>query len=130
MRLLEKGKEYGLNAVFPFKTDIIKVAEWVHLKCRYGCKQFNMNWCCPPSTPSPDRVRSILKEYELALLLIGICVASFVGLNGQPLELVAPVVDAHPAGVASAPPGQEPPIAIKPSSVGLAVHSRTFPAIA
>ncbi len=71
MRLLEKGKEYGLTAVFPFKTDIIKVAEWVHLKCRYGCSRFNMNWCCPPSTPSPERVRSILKEYELALLLVG-----------------------------------------------------------
>ena len=39
-RLLEKGRTYGLNAIFPFSIDKIKVAEWVHLKCRYGCNQY------------------------------------------------------------------------------------------
>ena len=50
-RLLEKGKNYGLNAIFPFSIDKIAVAEWVHLKCRYGCNRYNTNWCCPPATP-------------------------------------------------------------------------------
>jgi len=69
--LLEKGEEYGLSQVLPFHTDKIMVAEWVHLKCRYGCKQYSTNWCCPPATPSPDKVRSILKEYSQAILLVG-----------------------------------------------------------
>lgn len=70
-RLLKKGKQSGLTAIFPFKIDRIVVAEWVHLKCRYGCNQYNTNWTCPPATPDPDKVRGILDEYSLALLLVG-----------------------------------------------------------
>lgn len=69
--LLEKGKEYGLTKVLPFKTEEIVIAEWVHLKCRYGCKQYSTNWCCPPATPSPEKVRSIVSEYSQAILLVG-----------------------------------------------------------
>jgi predicted metal-binding protein len=69
--LLEKGREYGLTQVLPFNTEEIVVAEWVHLKCRYGCKQYSTNWCCPPATPSPDKVRSVLDEYRQAILLVG-----------------------------------------------------------
>lgn len=70
-RLGDAGKKYGLSAVFPFSIDKINVAEWVHLKCRYGCSNYNTNWCCPPATPNPDKVRSILSEYSKALLLVG-----------------------------------------------------------
>lgn len=70
-RLLDKGRKYGLSAIFPFGIEKIVVAEWVHLKCRYGCNRYNTNWCCPPATPDPDRVRAILSEYALALLLTG-----------------------------------------------------------
>lgn len=69
--LLEKGTRYGLNTVFPFNVEKIAVAEWVHLKCRYGCNNYNTNWCCPPATPKPDKVRKIISEYDTALLLVG-----------------------------------------------------------
>ena len=48
--LLEKGKPYGLESIMPFHTDEIIIAEWVYLKCRYGCRLYNKNWCCPPAT--------------------------------------------------------------------------------
>ena len=70
-RLHDKGKPCGLEAVTPICTANIIVAEWVHLKCRYGCNQYNTNWCCPPATPDPDKVRAILAEYSTALLLVG-----------------------------------------------------------
>ncbi len=70
-RLLQKGRDYGLTAIFPFDIEKIIVAEWVHLKCRYGCSRYNTNWCCPPATPNPDKVRAILSEYTTALLLVG-----------------------------------------------------------
>lgn len=70
-RLLQKGRAYGLSAIFPFDIEKIVVAEWVHLKCRYGCNRYNTNWCCPPATPNPDKVRAILSEYATALLLVG-----------------------------------------------------------
>lgn len=70
-RLLEQGQRYGLSAVVPFSTDKIILAEWVHLKCRYGCSKYNTNWCCPPATPRPEKVRKIIDEYHTALLLVG-----------------------------------------------------------
>jgi predicted metal-binding protein len=82
-RLLEKGRSYGLNAIFPFNIDKIAVAEWVHLKCRYGCNHYNTNWCCPPATPDPDKVRAILSEYSTALLLVGTTNCSDFYLNNE-----------------------------------------------
>ena len=70
-RLGDAGKKHGLSAIFPFSTDKISVAEWVHLKCRYGCNNYNTNWCCPPATPNPEKARLILSEYSKALLLVG-----------------------------------------------------------
>ena len=70
-RLLDKGKQYGLTAIFPFNPEKVTVAEWVRLKCEYGCSRYNTNWTCPPATPDPDRARSILSEYSLALFLVG-----------------------------------------------------------
>ncbi len=70
-RLLDKSRKYGLSDVIPFSVSDIVVAQWVHLKCRYGCSQYNTNWCCPPATPSPDKVQKILDEYSTALLLAG-----------------------------------------------------------
>jgi predicted metal-binding protein len=70
-RLLRQGKEFGLSAIYPLPTEKIVVGEWVQLKCRYGCNRYNTNWCCPPATPETDRVRAILREYSLALVLVG-----------------------------------------------------------
>jgi predicted metal-binding protein len=70
-RLLEQGRSYGLKAIFPFQTEQIEVAHWVAMKCRYGCSQYNTNWCCPPAAPKPETARAILSEYATALLLVG-----------------------------------------------------------
>ena len=69
--LLDKGKDYGLQEIVPFEIDHIELAEWVSLKCQYGCPQYNTNWCCPPASPDLKKVRAILDEYSLALLLVG-----------------------------------------------------------
>jgi len=69
--LKTKGKGYGLVDVIPISAESIQVAEWVHLKCRYGCQRYNKSWCCPPATPDPKQVREILREYNTALILMG-----------------------------------------------------------
>jgi len=68
-RLLEKGKPNGLKGITPIRVEEIIVADWVHLKCRYGCNRYNTTWCCPPATPEPDEVRKILADYTSALIL-------------------------------------------------------------
>jgi len=70
-RLLEKGIQHGLTSIIPFSIDKIIVAEWVHLKCRYGCNKYNTSWCCPPATPDTEKIHKILHEYNTALLLSG-----------------------------------------------------------
>jgi len=65
------GKPHGIDEIILIDTSEICVADWVQLKCKYGCKKYGKSWCCPPETPSSDRVRSLLNEYSKALLLCG-----------------------------------------------------------
>ncbi len=69
-RLLDKGREYGLEEILPLPIGDIRVAHWVQMKCRYGCQRFNQSWCCPPATPPPEKVRALLDEYTQALLQV------------------------------------------------------------
>jgi predicted metal-binding protein len=70
-RLLEKNRNYGLEKIIPFSCENIVLAEWVRLKCQFGCSQYNTNWCCPPASPDLEKIRAALQEYSQALLLIG-----------------------------------------------------------
>jgi predicted metal-binding protein len=69
--LLKNNRNYGLEKIIPFPIEKIDVAEWVRLKCQFGCSQYNTNWCCPPASPDLPKVRAVLQEYSQALLLVG-----------------------------------------------------------
>jgi predicted metal-binding protein len=69
--LLVKNRNSGLEKIIPFPIEKIDLAEWVRLKCQFGCSQYNTNWCCPPASPDLAKVRAVLQEYTQALLLIG-----------------------------------------------------------
>jgi predicted metal-binding protein len=69
LRLTEAAELHGIENIHPFSPEQIVVAEWVQLKCRYGCTRYNRSWCCPPATPAPEKVREIVSEYSVALLL-------------------------------------------------------------
>lgn len=69
--VLPLGKKHGINQILPITTEEICVADWVQMKCKYGCKKFGKSWCCPPETPSAEQARALLGEYKRALLLSG-----------------------------------------------------------
>lgn len=46
----------------------IVTAEWVRMKCRYGCDGYGLGHLCPPRTPSPEDTRRMLSSYTAALL--------------------------------------------------------------
>ena len=69
--LLENNRNSGLETIIPFPVEKIDVAEWVRLKCQFGCCQYGTNWCCPPASPDLEKTNAVLQEYSLALLLIG-----------------------------------------------------------
>lgn len=64
-----EGARHGVRDVLAVSTADICVAQWVRLKCKYGCKRYGSSWCCAPETPSPEQARAVLDEYRTALLL-------------------------------------------------------------
>ena len=44
-------------------------AEWVRLKCQYGCDGWGGCLTCPPHSPTPARTRRVLDEYSHLLLV-------------------------------------------------------------
>ena len=44
----------------------IVVAQWVRMKCMFGCDSYGRNAACPPNTPSIAECRAFFQEYRLA----------------------------------------------------------------
>jgi predicted metal-binding protein len=65
------GEKYHMDEIALLRTRDIAVADWVQLRCKYGCKKYATNWCCPPETPTPDQTKTLLQEYKKAFLLSG-----------------------------------------------------------
>jgi len=47
----------------------VVTAEWVRLKCQFGCDGFGQCLVCPPFTPTPDQMRRVLDCYHRAVLI-------------------------------------------------------------
>ena len=54
----------------------VVTAEWVRLKCQFGCSGFGKRLCCPPRTPTPEDMRRVLGAYKHALIYSYICIPS------------------------------------------------------
>ena len=48
--------------------DII-VAQWVRMKCTFGCGEYGQNASCPPNVPSIPECRQFFDEYSTAVIL-------------------------------------------------------------
>jgi predicted metal-binding protein len=63
-----RAVELGADAATVIDTGKIVTAEWVRMKCLYGCTPGGcLN--CPPHSPTPRETRRLLDEYETILLL-------------------------------------------------------------
>ena len=47
----------------------VETADWVRLKCRFGCECYGRCLVCPPFTPPPEQMRKVLDAYRRAVLL-------------------------------------------------------------
>jgi len=47
----------------------IETAEWVKLKCWFGCDGYGQCLVCPPYTPSAEQMRKVLDCYNRAILI-------------------------------------------------------------
>lgn len=46
----------------------IIVAQWVRMKCMFGCGEYGRSGACPPNTPSVAECERFFKEYSNALI--------------------------------------------------------------
>jgi predicted metal-binding protein len=46
-------------------ADIV-VAQWVRMKCTFGCGEYGQNASCPPNVPSVAECREFFRDYEQA----------------------------------------------------------------
>lgn len=68
-KFCEIALKLGAFAAKPILTSDIIVDDWIRLKCKFGCGGYNEHFSCPPYTPTPTRIREIIKEYEWAILI-------------------------------------------------------------
>jgi len=61
--------ELGADAAQIIPTDQVMVADWVRLKCQYGCGAYGSRLTCPPHSPPPEVTRRVLSHYRQAFLL-------------------------------------------------------------
>ena len=47
----------------------VVVAEWVRLKCEFGCPSFGRQASCPPNTPPVEESRRFFSNYQHGLVL-------------------------------------------------------------
>ena len=50
------------------KASDIVVAQWVRMKCAYGCRSYGKKGTCPPNSPPLEECRAFFGEYEDAVL--------------------------------------------------------------
>ncbi len=65
----EKAVEMGMQGAKVIDPKSIATAEWVRMKCQYGCPGFGQSFCCPPRTPTPDVTRKLVDSYQKIILL-------------------------------------------------------------
>ncbi|MCL6477680.1 MAG: methyltransferase domain-containing protein [Peptococcaceae bacterium] len=70
-RLVSRIKDMGFLHVHPIPVETVHVAEWVRLRCRFGCDNYGKPHCRPDSL-TPEKTREMLRDYTHCLLLEGV----------------------------------------------------------
>ena len=68
---IKRAKELGAKEAKVIPSKSIVTAEWVRLKCQFGCDGFDRCLTCPPNSPTPEVTRRMLTFYKNALLIHG-----------------------------------------------------------
>jgi len=61
-------KKHGYDDFRWIDAKDIVVAQWVRMKCRFGCQEYGQNACCPPNVPSVEECRQFFGEYRTAVV--------------------------------------------------------------
>jgi len=65
----EKAIKLGASKAKIIKAEEVVVADWVRLKCQYGCGGYGKRLSCPPYSPTPNETRRIITGYKKVILM-------------------------------------------------------------
>lgn len=72
-RDLERYRKLALKKGATFAKVIsprtVKTAEWVRMKCTFGCEGYGGYLTCPPHSPTPEQTARMLGDYRSAILI-------------------------------------------------------------
>ncbi|MBN2097023.1 MAG: DUF2284 domain-containing protein [Candidatus Omnitrophica bacterium] len=70
-KYIDKARRLKVKDAKIIPAASIVAAEWVGLKCQFGCDGYGQCLTCPPYSPTPQRTRRMLAEYKYGLLIHG-----------------------------------------------------------
>lgn len=65
----ERAVQLGVDDAVIIDADQVVAADWVRMKCLFGCDEPGLHKTCPPDLPPVDTTRRLLAEYRHAVLL-------------------------------------------------------------
>jgi predicted metal-binding protein len=66
---IKRAQKLGAKKASIISPKKVFTAEWVRLKCQYGCDGYGQHLTCPPFSPTPQETRQMLDEYKTAVLI-------------------------------------------------------------
>jgi predicted metal-binding protein len=69
-KYLDLAKKSGAAWDKIINPEDVVTAEWVRLKCQYGCNRYGTCLTCPPYSPTPEQTKRMLKDYSKALIMV------------------------------------------------------------
>ena len=66
-----RARELGAEDTKIIEAESVVTAEWVRLKCQFGCGGYGRCLTCPPYSPTPEITRKALSHYRHAVLVHG-----------------------------------------------------------
>ena len=61
-------QKHGMEDFRWIDTRDIVVAQWVRMKCMFGCPSYGKIACCPPNVPSVAECREFFQEYSKGVI--------------------------------------------------------------
>ena len=80
VRWIRRARELGAAGARVVAPRDVVCADWVRMKCQFGCDGFGSSRLCPPHSPTPEQTRRVLDGYRRLLLVHCTHLADVTGL--------------------------------------------------
>ncbi|MFQ6096657.1 MAG: DUF2284 domain-containing protein, partial [Armatimonadota bacterium] len=68
-KYIRRAKALGAQGAKVISPNEVFCAEWVRLKCQFGCGGYGRSLMCPPHSPTPEQTRRVLDCYSSILIV-------------------------------------------------------------